>query len=120
MRWKVTDPLGNEIFLKNSTYTEHILASHGAKDAMYRAQIESEAQRTLKAPTLIVFDGMRNLYYRAIGLVDEMGELLKIRTLKVLVETDRTPQEVVTWTILRKGDNVKGAIIYDSISGKQI
>lgn len=117
MRWEVTDPLGNKIFLKNSTYHEHILASHGTKDAMYRAQIEKEAQRTLTAPSLIVFDGMRHLYYRAIGIIDD---ILKIRTLKVVVETDRTPQEVVTWTVLRKGDNIKGEIVYDSISGKQI
>lgn len=117
MRWEVTDPLGNKILLKNSTYSEHILASHSSKDANYRSQIEKESRQTIENPTLIVFDGTRNLYYRTIGIIDEV---LKIRTLKVVVETDRTPQEMVTWTILRKGDNVKGVIIYDSVSCKQI
>ena len=117
IRWKITDPLGNEVCLKESTYIEHILKDHSPQDSAYRMQIEREARITILTPSLIVSDGERNLYYKVIGLT---GENLKIRMLKVVVEKNRNPQEVVTWTILRKGDNVKGDVIYGHVPCKEI
>ena len=113
MRWKVTDPLGNEIFLKNSTYTEHILGDHEDKDKSYRKMLEPLAIQTLIDPRYIVKDGKRRLYY---DLIVAEKNPLKLRILKVVVDFGG---EVVTWTTLRKGDSIfEGGIIYDSISGK--
>ena len=40
IRWKVTDPLGNEIVLYKDTFTEHIVGHHADKDALARLAIE--------------------------------------------------------------------------------
>ena len=113
VRWEVTDPLGNKVSLKTSTYTEHILGDHEDKDKAYRKMLEPLAKQTLISPRHIVRDGERLLYY---DLITAEKNPLKLRILKVVADTGG---EVVTWTTLRKGDSIiKGEVVYDSISGK--
>ena len=95
------------------TYDEHIMGDHGEEDAEMRKFLELQAKGTLTNPGLIVKDEPgRLLYYSTIGIQAE-NRIMKIKIMKVVTETDREPAEVVTWTPLRKGDNIRnGVIIY--------
>lgn len=114
VRWKVTDSQGRKIILKQSTYDEHIIGDHGTRDAEIRKLMELKVKQTLIAPDVIIEDSSaRHLYYSTIVIRYEMHDY-KIKTLKVVVDTDRIPHEIVTWTPLRKGDSIKdGVIIYE-------
>lgn len=80
MRWKVTAPLGNEIFLKNSTYTEHILGDHEDKDKSYRKMLVPLAIQTLIDPRYIVKDGKRRLYYDLIVAEKKSSEIANFKS----------------------------------------
>lgn len=111
MRWKAVNPFENEVVLREDTFTEHIVGDHSDADVEIRKQLEPVARSTLEYPDLIIRDKGRHLYYRVIALSDEV---LKVRILKVVVDTDRSPHEVVTWTAARKGDNIAdGEVIFD-------
>lgn len=103
IRWSITDPLGNKIVLKTSTFDEHIIGDHGDKDGEYRKMLEPSAQLVLASPSAIINDGSRKIYYDLIAL--EQSPELKIRMMKVVVEDNG---EVVTWTLQRKGDSIPG------------
>ena len=125
IRWEVTDSQNRKVVLKQSTYDEHITGDHDLRDAKVRKLMESQVRRTLSSPDVIIKDTTsRLLYYNTIVIRYET-RLPKIKTLKVVVDTDRSPHEVVTWTPLRKGDSIKdGVIIYercaDDLPDKQI
>lgn len=124
IRWKITDVQGREIILKETTYAEHILGDHAEEDARIRECMEPQIKRTLISPDIIIQDEVgRNLYYNTVVIRYE-GRAAKIKILKVVVETDREPNEIVTWTPLRKGDNIKnGEIEYErnsEVSDKEI
>ncbi|MBR3745992.1 MAG: hypothetical protein IKP64_03565 [Selenomonadaceae bacterium] len=44
IRWKVTDPLGNEIFLSEENFYYHIIGSHADKDADVRKGLEEHVK----------------------------------------------------------------------------
>lgn len=112
MRWKVTNPLGDEVVLRELTFKEHILGDHYSADAAFRAALEPAAKFTVTNPHLIIDDNGRHLYYRLTTFIEE--DDVKVKILKVVIDTDRTPHGVVTWTTARKGDAVKkGAVIYE-------
>ena len=95
VRWSITDPLGNKIVLKTSTFDEHIL---------------SECPREILAhPSLIAEDNSRHLYYGAVISHDENE--LRVKILKVVVDIEKTPNEIVTWTTLRNGDEIENGVI---------
>ena len=96
IRWKVTDPLGNEVFLGEENFRFHIVGLHDSKDAQVRAQIEPQAKFAVEHPRFIVCDDM-----------------IHIRQLFIVTEAYG---KVVTW-FAKRSVNVKipqdGGIIYD-------
>ena len=113
IRWRQKDIQGREIILKQETYAEHIMGDHESADARLRANLEEQIKLTLQSPDAIIRDETgRRLYYNTVIIRNESLSA-KIKILKVVVETDRHPHEVVTWTPLRKGDSIRnGAIEY--------
>ena len=118
IRWKVTDPLGNEVILKESTYQEHIKKDHLFSDAEYRQKAEILAREIIKNPQLLIVNKEklnRHVYYKIVTVPCENGrESLKI--LKIVADTDRNPHEIVTWMLQSKlKDTIKKEwIIYAS------
>lgn len=114
IRWEVTDPQGRQVVLKENTYEHHVIGDHDTQDVKIRARTEKNAKQTIINPNLIAKDdSTRHLYYNAVAIRDEENNT-KVKLLKVVVDADRTPNEVVTWTPIRKGDNLGcGAIIYE-------
>ena len=102
-RWSITDPLGNRIVLKTSTFDEHIIGDHEDKDSEFRQMLEPSAQMVLASPNLVTQDETRRLYYGLIA--SKQNDNLKVRILKVVVEENG---EVVTWTLQRKGESILG------------
>ncbi|MBR1730510.1 MAG: hypothetical protein IJ728_13415 [Selenomonadaceae bacterium] len=103
IRWEITDPKGRRIILKQSTYEEHICKDHLLEDAEYRKSAESQAKETIKNPQLIVVDKEDNdrlIYYKIIRI--PYGERKRLKNMKVIVDSDRKPYEVVTWIIQSK------------------
>lgn len=126
VRWRVEDPQGRQVILKQSTYENHIIGDHELQDARIRIEAEPSAKQTVISPALIIEDDtQRRLYYNVVIICDA-EQRRKIKTLKVVVETDRSPNEVITWVILRKGESVgeNEAIVYergkDGLSNKEI
>lgn len=114
IRWKVTDPLGNEIFLSEGNFSYHIIAWHADKDAAVRKSLEEHVKYALEHPRFIVkaqnFEG-RRVYLDFVDIFNE--DSISIRPLFVVVEENN---EVVTWFAKRTVNlNIKeiGGIIYD-------
>ena len=114
IRWKVTDPLGNEIFLSEENFRYHIIGSHADKDADVRKSLEDHVKYSVEHPRFIVkapnFDG-RHIYLDFVDIVNE--DSISIRPLFVVVEDNN---EIVTWFAKRTVNvNIKetGGIIYD-------
>ncbi len=114
IRWKVEDPQGRQVILKVTTYEEHVIGDHETRDAKVREETEHNAKQTIISPNIIIEDdASRHLYYNAI-VISENERPQKVKLLKVVVDSDRNPNEVVTWLSLRKGEKIEGgAIIYE-------
>ena len=54
IRWKVTDPLGNEIYLSDESFQTHIIKDHQNADATIRTELEEQVKLLLKNPSFIV------------------------------------------------------------------
>lgn len=104
IRWSVTDPLGNEVILKESTFQEHIRKDHKFSDSEYRQKAELKASETIKNPQMIIVNkekSNRHVYYKIVTMpCDEDRESLKI--MKIVVDTDRKPNQIVTWILQSK------------------
>lgn len=89
-------------------------SDHDKQDAEVRKAIEPQVRLTIIAPDIIIKDADgRYLYYRVIVLCHK-EEMLKVKILKVVTESDMTPSGAVTWTPIRKGDDINnGVIIYE-------
>ena len=115
IRWSITDPLGSEIILKESTFQEHIDRDHKYSDAERRKSTEFQVQSALVNPHLIFTNKKiknRNIYCKLIPAKHIEGYRLKF--LKIVVDTDRIPNEIVTWVAQSKVKEVimKEWIIY--------
>lgn len=115
IRWKVTDPLGNEVFLGEENFRFHIVGLHDSKDAQVRAQLEPQAKFAVEHPRFMVrdvqHDSGRVKYMSLADIADD--ETICIRTISVVVEQSG---EVVTWFARRTiNDNLtEGDVIYDA------
>ena len=114
IRWKVVDPLGNEIYLTEENFQYHIIGKHTSKDAVTREQLEKQVKNALQQPRFIVKDkndATRKVY---LDLCDvDNNTLISIRPLCVAVEENG---EVVTWFATRAVNiklKSKGEIFYD-------
>ena len=112
--WKVTDPLGNEIYLKENNFIWHIVGRHNSKDAEIRAKIEPQAKFTVEHPRLIIRDIQAAGRVKYLSLADVQDDVkIAVRTIDVVVDEN---SEVVTWFAKRTVNvNVQedGGIIYD-------
>lgn len=114
VRWKVADPLGNEIYLTEENFRYHIIGMHEQGDARVREALEEQVQYSLQHPRFIVkhdkVDG-RCVYLDLTAVIATNS--ISIRPLFVVVEASG---EVVTWFAKRTINvNVSkdGGIIYD-------
>ena len=115
IRWKVTDPLGNEIVLYKDTFEEHIIGDHAEKDAIVRASIEEDVKFTLQNPRYIIEDLKHPGRWKYLDVVAiPIGEH-KIKTVGIIVEVQKTPFMIVTWYARRVMDEpyTNEGMIYD-------
>ena len=119
IRWKQKDPLGRTVILKESTFREHIESDHSPADAKYRTELERAAQSVLKEPRFIVMDSKnhgRDNYLDLAKAPAEDGSVM-IKPMKVVVDKQREPHEVVTWIVQRKLSEIaKEGIVYEPVS----
>ena len=112
VRWKVADPLGNEIYLTEENFQFHIIGKHDSKDAEVRAKIEPQARFAVENPRFIIRDIQSPKRVKYLNLADIQDDMkVSIRTVAVVVEND----EVITWFARRTINDVldKGDVIYD-------
>ena len=116
IRWKVTDPLGNEIVLYKDIFTEHIMGDHASKDAEVRRLIEDQVKFVLQSPYFIIRDKNFNDRWKYLGLVEVPQEEKKIKTVGIIVEVEKNPFNIVTWYARRVMDElvIDGGMIYNA------
>ena len=114
IRWKVTDPLGNEVFLGEENFCYHIVGQHDSKDADVRKSLEDRVKYSLENPRFIVkapnFEG-RRVYLDLVDIFN--ADSTSIRPIFIVVEANN---EVVTWFAKRTVNvNIEeiGGVIYD-------
>lgn len=114
IRWKVIDPLGNEIYLMEESFQTHINKDHMDADAAVRMKLEEQVRRLLQNPCFILkereTDGRR--VYLDWGTIIRDG-IIHIRPLFIVTESYG---KIVTWFSKRSVNiNVQedGGIIYD-------
>lgn len=114
VRWKVFDPLGNEICLSEENLKYHITGTHDDKDARTRERIEEQVKYSLQNPRFIFKDKdseTRRVYIDFVDILND--DIISIRPLFIVVENTN---EIVTWFAKRTVKiNVKedGGILYD-------
>ena len=113
-RWKVVDPLGNEIRLGEKNFRYHIIGSHDSKDAKVRAEIEPQAKFAVTRPRFIISDiqSPGRVKYLSLTKIKDDTKVY-IRTISVVVDTNG---EVVTWFARRTINDIleEGDVIYDA------
>ena len=116
IRWKVTDPLGNEIVLYKDTFTEHIMGHHADKDAEVRKLIENQVKFVLKSLDFIIKDQKYDNRWKYLGLAAVPQENHKIKTVGIIVEVQKSPFMIVTWYARRVMDElvIDGGMIYNA------
>ena len=116
IRWKVTDPLGNEIILKEKTFVRHILGDHADKDALVRASIEEDVKYALEKPRFVIKDQKNPGRWKYLNLVLVTVDERKLKPLGIIVEVTTKPFMVVTWYARRVMDESvgDGGMIYDA------
>ena len=117
IRWKVTDPLGNEIVLREIDMNDHIISDHADKDAAIRVAIEDEVKYTLQHPRFILKDKKFVNRWRYFDLAAvPFGEDQKLKGVGIIVEVEIRPFRVVTWYARRLIDEPykDEELIYDA------
>ncbi len=120
IRWKVTDPLGNEIVLKQSIFVRHIMGDHSNKDAEVRSLIEDQVKFVLQYPYFIIKDREFNDRWKYLGLVEIPQENHKIKTVGIIIEVEKNPFNIITWYARRVMDElvIDGGMIYNASKRK--
>ena len=115
IRWKVTDPLGNEIVLYEQRLSGHIRKEHDMKDAENREAIEEQVKFSIQMPRFIIKDEIEGRF-KYLDLVDVSKNSIKhYRALTVIVDFNVKPYKVVTW-FANRSIHYKGTdeeLIYD-------
>lgn len=114
VRWKVVDPLGNEIYLVEESFQSHIIKDHNDADAVIRMGLEEQVKISLQNPCFILkaesVEGRR--IYLDCGIILR-EDVVQIRPLFIVTESYG---KIVTWFSKRSVNvNVQkdGGIIYD-------
>lgn len=114
MRWKVTDPLGNEVYLTEESFQIHVIKDHQDADAVIRMGLEEQVKISLQNPCFILKAqdvAGRRIYLDWGNIIRE--DIIQIRPLFIVTEAYG---KVVTWFSKRSLNiNVQknGGIIYD-------
>ena len=114
IRWKVTDPLGNEVYLTEDSFQTHVINDRQNADAVVRMSLEENVKYSLQNPRFIVkaeiVEGRRVYLDLADVIRDDM---IHVRPLFIVTEADG---KVVTW-FAKRSVNIKvfteGGILYD-------
>ena len=56
IKWKVLDPLGNEIYLTEESFQTHIIKDHKDADAVIRMGLEGQVRFSVQNPCFILKD----------------------------------------------------------------
>ena len=114
IRWKVIDPLGNEIYLAEESFQTHIIKDHKDADSAVRTELEEQVKISLQNPCFILkhekVEGRR--VYLDWGIIIR-EDITQIRPLFIVTESYG---KIVTWFSKRSVNiNVQreGGIIYD-------
>ncbi|MBQ3443550.1 MAG: hypothetical protein IJG33_09935 [Selenomonadaceae bacterium] len=87
IRWKVTDPFGNEICLREYNFVHNIIEQHDPRDAEIRSKIEPQAKFAIEHPRFIIRDNQHSGRVKYLSLADIEGKNeIQIRTITVVVE----------------------------------
>lgn len=121
IRWRVTDPLGNDIVLYKDTFVEHIMGHHADKDAEVRMLIEDQVKFVLESPYFIIRDQKNTNRWKYLGLVEVPQENRKLKTVGIIVEVEKDPFNIVTWYARRVMDElvIDGGMIYNASSSRK-
>lgn len=116
--WVTENPLGTPVGLTNETYESHIIGDH--PDDKARELVNTYVKGVIEDPRFIYLDQNHDTNKR-VRYIDYVSieEYNKIQNLVVVVDTDREPNEVVTWTVKSSTRQEKGGIIYDSRKDKR-
>lgn len=114
IRWKIFDPLGNEIHLTEESFQTHIIKDHEDADSTVRTKLEEQVKLLLQNPCLVikVQDDSGRRIYLDWGFIARK-DIIYIRPLLVVTEAYG---KVVTWFAKRTVKiTVKedGGILYD-------
>lgn len=114
VRWKVTDPLGNEIYLTEESFQTHIIKDHQDADAVIRMALEEQVKISIQNPCYILRDQTvegRKIYLDWGKIVRE--NTTRIRPLFIVAEEYG---KIVTW-FSKRSVNIavqkEGGIIYE-------
>ncbi|OAK70106.1 hypothetical protein [Lederbergia galactosidilytica] len=113
--WVTKNPLGEEVAVANETYETHIIGDH--PDDKARELVNLHVKGVIEEPRYIYYDQKHeeNKRIRYIDYVS-LEEYNKIQSLVVVVDTDREPNEIVTWSVKSntRQEKINGGVIYDS------
>lgn len=115
IRWSIKDNNGNTVILKKSTFENHVINDHSPIDAAVRAEIEPQIPYVISKPSLVVQDERSEgrIDYIGVVLIDKDEETYSVRTVVVVVDTDRKPWQVVTWFSNSRTTVKKRGVLYD-------
>lgn len=120
VRWTVTNPFDHEVILKEDTLNYHIAGDHSESDAAKRKEAENQVKDVVRQPHFIVKDSSRDNRYKYMDLIPvPFNDEIKIRYVTVIIDTEKSPHEVVTWIPQSKlKDTAKNEeVVYDVHKG---
>ncbi len=118
--WVTKNPLGDDVAVADETYDSHIIGDH--PDDHAREFVSTHVKGVIEEPRYIYYDQNheenKRLKYIDYVNIEAYG---KIQSLVVVVDTDRTPQEIVTWSVRSstRQEKTSGGILYDSRENKR-
>lgn len=123
IRWAQVNPFNHVVVLRQDTFDAHICGDHPDTDAAARKLLEDQVPVVIEKPSIIYRDVKnednpgRYKYWGHVTIKGGSG--FKIRGLLAVVETNRTPHEIVTWTQKDKikDDCPEEALVYDARRG---
>lgn len=121
VRWSVMNPYGHEVVLRQETYDSHVVGDHDNSDAKMRKAIEEQAKIVIQSPSVIYEeeDHVGRYKYKGLITIPCDNNQMKLCGLLAIVDTDRTPHELVTWMAQNKVKDTlpEKGVVYDVYHG---
>lgn len=111
--WVTKNPMGADVAVAQETYDSHIIGDH--PDDRAREFVNEHVKGVIEQPRYIYLDSKHDENQR-VKYIDYVAleEIGKIQSLIVVVDTDRSPNEIVTWSVRSDTKKETGGILYDS------